>query len=120
MLLFSLATSGLLKLGLGQRLAKILGPALVVGLIALALYLLVNKVLDDAYDRGVADTDAAWNEASEELLDKAGDAADRADDRADDRLRNFTNQLVLEKERVEDAQENGSSPLDVLFPPGVR
>jgi hypothetical protein len=120
MFLFSLATSGLLRLGIWPKVAKVLGPVIVVGLIALAIYLLVAKILGNAYDKGAADNDAIWNQASEDLVDRADNASDAADDRADDRLRNFTNQLVIEKERIDDAQANGSSPLDVLFPAGVR
>jgi len=88
-------------------------------LTAVILILLLFKcVRDDAYGDGVRETDARWNAASEKLQDQARNSASAADRNAANRAETFTNQLQAERERMNDAQANGSSPLDALFPSG--
>lgn len=114
--MFALAASLLMKVGLGQKLAKVLGPVILIGLIAGALYWAVSSILDGAYKRGVADTDAAWNQASERLEDQAEVSEDKADANASRRAQDFTNRLAEEKEALDDAVDNGTDPFAGLFP----
>jgi hypothetical protein len=64
---------------------------------------------------GVAEVDAQWKAASDALKAKAAQSATRADDAAAARTDEYRQQAEDERKAVEDAQANGSSPIDVLF-----
>lgn len=100
-----------IRLGLGQRLAKAASIATLVLAFVLALWWFGNS----RYDAGVADTDAKWQEASRLLERQAQKSASKADDAAAARAAAHDEQVSQEKEKLDEAQRNGSSPLDVLF-----
>lgn len=118
--MFGLATSLLVRAGIGARAAKILGPSLLILIVIGVIWLFADRSLDRAYEKGVNDTDALWNQASERLEDQAEQSEDRADANAAVRANEFAERLEEEKERIDDAVDNGSSPLDVLFPGRVQ
>jgi hypothetical protein len=76
----------------------------------------LNAYGDRRYDEGVANEKAAWVEASEKLKLEAEASATKADDAAVKRLEEYTAESAVEKEKVNEAIADGSSPIDVLFP----
>lgn len=100
-----------MRFGLGARAAKILSVVLVVALVVGAIWWLRH----DAYRDGVKDTDARWEEAGRRLEKQAERAAGRADSESEERVQEFNERQAREKERLDEAAENGTSPLDVLF-----
>lgn len=104
----------LMRAGLGARAAKIGAYALM----ALALVAALLWWGHTKYQAGVRDTDAKWEAASAKLERQAEKAEDRADAKAAERVEEFTEKVAAEKEKLDEAERNGSSPLDVLFGPG--
>lgn len=109
-------------LGLGLAGLSMAQKATRIGIVVLAVLLLVGFIWwridaygDSRYDAGVADTDAKWQQASQKLKDEAAKSATRADDRAAKRLDEFVEQAEDDRKAVEDANANGTSPLDALF-----
>lgn len=107
-------TGILLKLGMGEQLAKILSPVIIA--IAAAAALLWLRA--DAYGDGKRDENARWEAAIEAVNARAKESADQADDAADGREDDFTQRVREERERIDDAIEQGGDPFDVLFPAG--
>jgi hypothetical protein len=81
----------------------------------LALYLLIDAYGDARYDKGKADTDAAWVAAGEKLEEQAAAAAKDADAPAVKRVEAWNEKVETEKERIDAATADGSSPLDALW-----
>ena len=100
-----------LKLGASERLARLLS----IGLVILALIGAIWWLRADAYGDGERAADERWQEAGRKLERQAEASADRADDRAEIREAEFMEQVAEEKERIDEAERNGSSPLDALF-----
>lgn len=67
------------------------------------------------YRDGVDDTDARWEEAGRKLEAKAKASAGRADAASVQRQATYQDQLEKQKERMDEASADGSSPFDVLF-----
>lgn len=88
-----------------------------IGAVALFLALsgAVWAIHRDGYKDGKHDADAAWQEASDKLIEDAARAGTKADKTAAARAADFAAKQEDEKEKVAAAQEAGSSPLDVLF-----
>ena len=84
-------------------------------LLALLFYLWLDAYGDRRYNEGVTATDARWHEASERLKAEAANSATHADDNAANRLVEYEQQASDERNRLNEAEQNGSSPLDVLF-----
>lgn len=84
-------------------------------LLILLFYLWLDAYGDRRYKEGVTATDARWHEASERLKADAANSATQADDAAANRVAQFENQVAEERNRLHEAEQNGSSPLDVLF-----
>jgi hypothetical protein len=104
-------------LGLSERIAKIAGPAIIV-LLAVVAVLAWGR---HKYNQGVGDTDAKWELASEKLKVQAQQSATAADKPSVQRQVQFAEKVAVEKEKLDEAERKGSSPLDVLFgPAGVR
>lgn len=107
----------LMGFGLGKRAAQAIAyiavPVLVVGALWLALHLYGNS----RYRAGARDTDAKWEEASRRLKEQAAQSATHADDQAAQRLEEFEQQVQEERQAIDAAIQNGSSPFDVLFGP---
>lgn len=103
----------LMKTGLGRKAAGAVFWIGVVLLIALALLWLRA----DAYQDGVHATDAKWEAAQRKLERQAEEAAGRADSKAAERVEAQNDRVAREKEKIDEAERNGDSPLDVLFGP---
>lgn len=102
-----------MKLGAAQRLAQ----ALSIATVAIALVLALWWVRADAYGDGERAADARYTKASLELERKAQRSATKADDAAARRTAEHFQIVEREKERLDEADRTGSSPLDVLFNP---
>lgn len=105
----------LIARGLNGTLAKLLVYVGIPLLIALGIYLWINAYGDRRFQEGVTATDAKWEEASDRLREDAANSATRADDAAANRLEEYEDQVSEERNRLDEAEQNGSSPLDVLF-----
>ncbi|MBO9624182.1 MAG: hypothetical protein J7500_15850 [Sphingomonas sp.] len=90
-------------------------------LIALALIgavLIALKLYGDSRFKAGRETEnAAWHAASEKLIQQAATSAKDADKAEVARVLDHTAKVEKEKERIDAAIENGSSPFDALFPP---
>jgi hypothetical protein len=84
-------------------------------LLLLLFWLWLDSYGDRRYTEGVSATDAKWEEASQRMRDEAANSATRADDAAANRLATHLNQVAEERNQIDAAAQNGSSPLDVLF-----
>lgn len=92
----------------------VIGAALLLG----AFYLALDAYGDSRFDAGKAEADAAWQKASDDLLKKAANAKTEADKNALARQADYAAKVKDEKERIDAATKDGSSPMDVLFGPG--
>lgn len=104
--------------GLSQRMAKVVAFVIVPLLILGAFYLMLDAYGDSRYDAGKDKADAEWKAASDKLIQKAQDAGTKADTAAAARTADYAAKVEDEKERIDAATKDGSSPMDVLFGPG--
>lgn len=81
----------------------------------LAFYLALDAYGDSRFDAGKAKADAEWAEAEKRLLKQAAEAGTEADRKAAARAVEYAAKVQDEKERLDQAEAEGSSPLDVLF-----
>jgi hypothetical protein len=102
---------GLAAKAVGERFA----PLLTYGLIALALIGAIWWLRADAYSDGVSATDAKWVAAGEKLKQQAEQAAGAANAASATRTAAEVERVREEKEKLDEAEAAGSSPLDVLF-----
>lgn len=102
---------GLAAKAVGKRLA----PLVAYGIVFLAVAGAVLWLRADAYRDGAKATDAKWVAAGAALERKAHAAATEADERSAERVRTANEQLAREKEKLDEAEALGTSPLDVLF-----
>jgi len=105
----------LMGLGLSQRAAKLL---VIVGgtlLVLAAFYIALTAYGHARYKQGKADADAAWIAASNKLIQQAQSSASKADKAAAARQADFAAKQEDERKRIDAAQKQGDSPLDVLF-----
>lgn len=72
------------------------------------------------YAAGVRDADARWEAAATRLVKQAERSASEADRAEAPRLEDHAARVAEEKERVDEALDEGRSPFDVLFPSSVR
>lgn len=108
----------LLRLGLGALPAKLITyVALPLALLA-GIYFGLKVYGQRAYDRGVVATDAKWKAASDKALANAAAGTAAADKKELPRVVDFTAKVEQEKAKLDAAEKDGSSPLDVLFPAG--
>ena len=97
-----------------------------IGLAALllgaALLFAIDRYGDSRERAGVEKTDAAWKAASDKLIEEAATAADAATRTQAPKIAAQAARAEEEKERIDAAIENGTSPVDALFPvaDGVR
>lgn len=89
------------------------------GMAAIALFLAILWGLDaygdKRYSQGKNDADAAWKAASDKLVQQSVASGQRADVAAAARQADFAAKVEEEKEKIDEAVAEGSSPLDVLF-----
>lgn len=103
------------------RLAKVVGYVLVPLLILGAFYLALDAYGDSRFREGRKAENAAWQAAQDKLLKDAAQSAAIADRQDLARKIEHSAQVQEEKEKIDEAIANGSSPFDVLFPSdGVR
>lgn len=69
----------------------------------------------DGYKDGKRDTDAAWQAASDKLVQDAAKAGTKADKKAAARAADFAAKQEDEKQRIDAAVKDGSSPFDAIF-----
>lgn len=82
---------------------------------ALLVIVFVWWLRHDAYKDGVRATDAKWVEAGRRLEEAAAKSATKADVSAEARAMEFNDKVLEEKEKLDEAERSGDSPLDVLF-----
>lgn len=95
----------------GERFA----PLLAYGVVIAALVGAIWWLRADAYSDGVTATDAKWEEAGRRLEQQAREAAGKADAASVQRVEQNNARVAQEKEKLDEAEAAGSSPLDVLF-----
>lgn len=110
----------LVSFGLSRRAAIGLLGLAAVGLALIIFTLTLHAYGDARYKAGKRDADAAWVEAGNRLVEKAHKSADKADVAAAARVEDFTAQQEAEKQRIENAQANGTSAFDVMFGNSAR
>lgn len=84
-------------------------------LLIVAFYLALDAYGDSRYREGKRAADAAWQAASDKLIEDAAKAGAKADKKAAARAADFAAKQEQEKERIDHAVEQGSSPFDVVF-----
>lgn len=105
----------LMGLGLSERASKI---GLMVGgalLILAAFYMSLHAYGSARYKAGRADADAAWQKASDKAIAKAQNEGGKAAAKAASQQADFAAKQDDERKRIENAQNSGASPFDVLF-----
>ena len=94
---------------------KIVGPIVVGALLIMAVVMWGNGKYRDGKRDGTYETDQKWLAASEQLKKDAAASATKADDRAVKRLEEHVAQAQEDQEALDEANRNGTSPLDALF-----
>jgi hypothetical protein len=94
---------------------KIVGPIVILLLIVAGVMLYGSSKYRAGKADGVAETDAKWQAASEQLRKDAAASATRADDAAVVRLEEHVEQAKEDQEKLDEATRTGTSPLDALF-----
>lgn len=98
-----------------SRVPKWAWIALGAVLLLAAFYFALDAYGDSRYREGKKDADAAWQAASDKLIQKSQDAGTKADKAAATRQADFAAKQEAEKEKIDAVLEEGGSPLDVLF-----
>lgn len=98
------------------RLAKVLAYVVLPLLVLAAFYFALDAYGDSRFREGRAAENAAWKEAQDNLLAKAAKSSAKADREAIAAQMDQAAKVEEEKEKVDDAIANGTSPFDVLFP----
>lgn len=112
----------LMGFGLGKRAAQIVAYVALPLLVLVAFYIALDAYGDSRFREGRQVEEAAWKAAHEKLLADAAAAAGSADTAALAATIDQAAKVEEEKERIDDAIADGTSPFDVLFPSadGVR
>jgi hypothetical protein len=99
----------------GERFARpfvfIIGLLLVIG----AFYIALDAYGDSRFREGRAVENKAWKDAQDRLLKQAAESATAADKKALAATVEHAAKVEEEKEKVDAAIADGSSPFDVLF-----
>ncbi len=104
--------------GLSARVAKLIGYVGIPLLIAAAFWLALHLYGNSRYAAGHDAADKEWRAASDRLIEKSMKAGTKADKAAAAREADFSAKQEDEKEKIHEALEEGTSPLDALFPGG--
>ena len=103
--------------GLSSKVAKIVGyvaiPLLILAVIGGGIWFLRH----DAYKDGKRDEAAAWQAASDKLIQKSLEAGTKAGEAAAVREADLAAKQEDEKEAIDAKLEKGESPFDALFGP---
>jgi hypothetical protein len=100
----------LMGFGLGKRAAQLIGFVVVPALVVLGFYLALDAYGDSRFRAGVEKTDAAWKKANDKLVAQAASSATAADKQSTARAITYAAQAEEEKEKIDDAIQNGTSP----------
>jgi hypothetical protein len=106
---------GLLAPKLGQKAATFVAYALLIAIVVGLFYWALDSYGDRKFKDGVAANQAQVDKALAQLKDDAAKSATRADDKAAVRAEEFVEQQQADKEAIDEANRNGTSPLDALF-----
>jgi len=80
-----------------------------------AFWFALDQYGDKRFAQGEAKANAAWQAASDKLLDKAANAKTEADKKANARAAEYAAAVETEKEKIDAATANGGSAFDVMF-----
>src|SRR5688572_4022569 len=82
---------------------------------AVAFFVVLDAYGDSKYREGKAKADMEWKAASDKLIQKAAASGERADTAAAAREADFAARVEDEKEKIDAATADGTSPFDVMF-----
>lgn len=102
--------------GLSSKLAKIVLYVALPAALLIAIILALHFYGASRYNAGVAATDAKWKAAGDKVLKDAAVSGHAADKSELPRVLDYQSKVEHEKEKLDEAEANGSSPFDVLFP----
>lgn len=106
----------LVRLGLSDKVAKLVAyvgiPLLILG----AFYLTLDAYGDAKFDAGKDQADKEWKAAADLVDAQSQGAADAADIPADQRAADWAARVEQEKARLNETINEGGDPFDVLFP----
>ena len=94
---------------------RIVSPLIAAALVIAALLAWGNSKYRAGREDGIEETDRKWQAASDKLKQEAAASATRADDAAVKRLETHVEQAQEDQEKLDEANRNGTSPLDALF-----
>jgi hypothetical protein len=106
------------KLGFGklsEKAAGLIGLLIMIAVVVGAFFAILDAYGDAKFREGENHADAKWQQASEELEEDAEQSAERADEDSAERTAEYNQRLAEERERLDEAEAHGSSPLDVIF-----
>lgn len=87
-------------------------------LLAVLILVIIASVLfygHSRYNAGVDATDAKWVAAEKKLEKQAEAVIDKADKASIERIEEHQELVIAEKEKLDEAEQNGDSTMDVLF-----
>lgn len=99
----------------GEGAAKLISYVLLPLIILALLWWAASSYVDGKMDEREDEVRTEYREATEQLKRDAAQSATKADDAAAVRLEEHLNHALEEKERLDEAERTGSSPIDVLF-----
>lgn len=105
----------LVGLGLSKRIAQLIAYVAIPLLILAAFYFTLDAYGDSRYREGKKDTEKAYTDASNKLINQAANSRSKADRKAAAELADFAAKQETEKEKLDAAVADGSSPFDVMF-----
>lgn len=106
----------LLKLGLSDKVAKLVAYVGIPLLILFAFYMALDAYGDARFDAGKDQADRAWQAAADLVEADSQDAAEAADVPADQRAADWAARVEEEKALIDAKIHEGGDPFDVLFP----
>lgn len=105
----------LVGLGLSEKAAKALAWVVLPVVLLVGFYLLLDAYGDSRFHAGEQAADARWTEAGRKLEAQAAASASTASAASVARVMDYNAKVADEKEKLDAAAVDGSSPLDVLF-----
>jgi uncharacterized membrane-anchored protein YhcB (DUF1043 family) len=106
---------GLLTPRFGPKVAALISYALVIGVICGLVWWALDSYGDRKFNEGVEANQAQVEKALEQLKTDAAESATKADDKAAERAAEHVEQQAADQEAIDEANRNGTSPLDALF-----
>lgn len=103
-----------------EKLARIATRILIAIALIGAVFLALKLYGDSRYRAGKADESAAWHAASDKLVKQVAESTADANRNELARTVEHVAKVEKEKERIDAALANGTSPIDELFPSADR